>query len=176
MFVFSLLFFNLPSGSPLVCLLPSFPCNFVIMILTSKVLFFLILSIRKTGIIKTSSFLFQDKNGQQKAGVHVSKLHVHRLLTIPLYYFTNASVSLAIASSSLVGITSTLTLEPGAEITIYCPLFELASSSISIPRNARYPHTFFLVILSFSPTPAVNAMASTPLIAAAYAPTYLATR
>ena len=105
MFVFSLLFFNLPSGSPLVCLLPSFPCNFVIMILTSKVLFFLILSIRKTGIIKTSSFLFQDKNGQQKAGVHVSKLHVHRLLTIPLYYFTNASVSLAIASSSLVGIT-----------------------------------------------------------------------
>ena len=36
-------------------------------------------------------------------------------------YFTNASVSLAIASSSLVGITSTLTLESGVEITISCP-------------------------------------------------------
>lgn len=49
-------------------------------------------------------------------------------------YFTRARVSLAIASSSFVGITITLTLESGVEITISFPLTLLASSSILMPR------------------------------------------
>ena len=49
-------------------------------------------------------------------------------------YFTRARVSLAIASSSFVGITITLTLESGVEITISFPLTLLTSSSILMPR------------------------------------------
>ena len=55
-------------------------------------------------------------------------------LNCTLNYFTRAKVSLAIASSSFVGITITLTLESGVEITISFPLTLLASSSILMPR------------------------------------------
>lgn len=49
-------------------------------------------------------------------------------------YFTSARVSLAIANSSLVGISITLTLESRVEITRFSPLTLFASSSSSTPR------------------------------------------
>ena len=61
------------------------------------------------------------------------------LINVPVKndYFTSATVSLQIASSSFVGITATLTLESAVEITISSPRFPLASSSIAIPRYPR---------------------------------------
>ena len=53
------------------------------------------------------------------------------------YYFylpTMSRVSRAMTSSSLVGMTKTLTLLSGVEIMISSPRLEFASSSISTPR------------------------------------------
>ena len=50
------------------------------------------------------------------------------------YLLTPATVSLAIASSSFVGITYTVTLELSVEILISSPFLSFAESSISIPR------------------------------------------
>ena len=52
-------------------------------------------------------------------------------------YFVSLRVSLAIASSSLVGISITFTLESAAEITLLSPRTLLASSSILTPRYQR---------------------------------------
>lgn len=53
------------------------------------------------------------------------------------FYFTRATVSLQIASSSFVGITATLTLESGVEITVSSPRFLFASVSMEIPRYLK---------------------------------------
>ena len=50
------------------------------------------------------------------------------------YFPVNATVSRAIASSSLVGMHNTATLEPGVEITFSSPRTWFAASSISTPR------------------------------------------
>ena len=82
-------------------------------------------------------------------------------------YLTNANVSLAIASSSLVGITQSLTFESAVEIMPSTPqAFSEAASSSLTPRNPRYFQTIGLNHAAFSPTPAVNVIASTPFIAA----------
>ena len=61
-----------------------------------------------------------------------------------IYYISfprSVLISLAIASSSLVGITQTLTLESGVEITAGSPcVFALTSSSIVIPKSVSYTH------------------------------------
>ena len=75
-------------------------------------------------------------------------------------------VSRAITSSSFVGITNTFTLLSGVEMQISSPLLELASSSISTPRYLKYSAMEDLMDLLFSPTPAVNTIASTPFMAA----------
>ena len=75
-------------------------------------------------------------------------------------------VSRAITSSSLVGITKTLTLESGVEIIISSPRLEFASLSIFTPRYQKYSDIAAREALLFSPTPAVKMMASTPFIAA----------
>ncbi len=73
-------------------------------------------------------------------------------------------------SSSFVGMSSTLTLESAAEITRSSPRTLLASSSIFTPMNSRPEAIAMRWLALFSPTPAVKMMASTPPIAAAYAP------
>jgi len=78
-----------------------------------------------------------------------------------------SAVSRAIASSSLVGITSTLVPFPGLEMIISSPRLWLASSSREIPRNERLSHTMSRIMGLFSPNPAVKQMASTPSISAA---------
>ena len=50
---------------------------------------------------------------------------------------TMAAVSMAIMSSSLVGISRTFTLESAAEITVSLPRVLLASASIFTPMNSR---------------------------------------
>ena len=87
---------------------------------------------------------------------------------------TNAAVWRAISSSSLVGITSTVTSDEGAEITGPPAVFEAESNltpSRSSPSSDRARTTG-----SFSPTPAVNAIASQPPSTAMYAPTYFRIR
>ena len=83
-----------------------------------------------------------------------------------MIYFVSANVSLAIASSSFVGINITHTFESGVEITVSSPRLELAASSNLTPRYPRYSQTSFLTSPQFSQTPAVNAIPSTPFIAA----------
>ena len=55
-------------------------------------------------------------------------------LTVFLCFYTRATVSRQIASSSFVGITATFTLESGVEITISSPLCPFASLSSVTPR------------------------------------------
>ena len=78
-----------------------------------------------------------------------------------------AAVSWAIMSSSSVGMSSTFTLESAAEMTVSLPRTLLAAASIFTPMNSRPEAMFMRVLASFSPTPAVNTMASTPPMAAA---------
>ena len=78
-----------------------------------------------------------------------------------------AAVSWAIISSSSVGMRRTFTLESGAEITVSLPRTLLAAASIFTPMNSSPEATAMRVLPSFSPTPAVNTMASTPPMAAA---------
>ena len=56
-----------------------------------------------------------------------------------LSYFTRAAVSMAIMSSSLVGMSRTFTLESAAEITASSPRTLLAASSIFTPMNSSPP-------------------------------------
>ena len=82
-------------------------------------------------------------------------------------YFTNANVSLAIANSSFVGTTQSFTLESAVEIIISSPTaFSLAASSYFTPKYPKYWQIIGLNHAAFSPTPAVNVIASTPFIAA----------
>ena len=74
---------------------------------------------------------------------------------------------MAIMSSSSVGMSSTFTLESAAETTASWPRVLLASASIFTPMNSRPEAMAIRVTASFSPTPAVNTMASTPPMAAA---------
>ena len=83
---------------------------------------------------------------------------------------TREAVSMAIISSSLVGMSRTLTLESVAEITRSSPRTLLASSSIFTPMYSRPDAICIRSSASFSPTPAVKMMASTPPMTAAYAP------
>ena len=83
------------------------------------------------------------------------------------YLPTISAVSMAIMSSSSVGMSSTYTLESAEEMTVSLPRTLLASASIFTPMNSRPEATAMRVAASFSPTPAVNTMASTPPMAAA---------
>ena len=60
-------------------------------------------------------------------GSDVQNRHVDHQATMSL-------VSRAMTSSSLVGMTKTLTLESGVEIMMSSPRLELATGSISTPR------------------------------------------
>ena len=61
-------------------------------------------------------------------------------------------------------------------LCIYCnsKISKIAADFCSY--KCTYSSTFALTIVVFSPIPAVNAIASTPFIAATYAPIYFATR
>ena len=80
-------------------------------------------------------------------------------------YFKSASVSLAIASSSFVGITNTLTFEPG-----FCELSLCSSQPVIflfVKINSEIAeiaaHLLPYVIIILSPIPAVNTISSTPI-------------
>ena len=74
---------------------------------------------------------------------------------------------MAIMSSSSVGMSSTFTLESAEEMTVSLPRTSLAAGSSFTPIYSRPSHTMARMPLSFSPTPAVKIMASTPPMAAA---------
>ena len=76
-------------------------------------------------------------------------------------------MSRAIISSSLVGMSSTFTLESMAEMMASLPRTLLASGSILMPMNSRPEAMAMRCAASFSPTPAVKITASTPPMAAA---------
>ena len=76
-------------------------------------------------------------------------------------------MSLAIINSSLVGITHTLTLESEVEIIPSLPMVsKFAFSSSVIPRNCKRETILPRINFAFSPTPAQNEIASTPVNAA----------
>ena len=79
------------------------------------------------------------------------------------------------ASSSLVGTHSSATVLSEVEITRSSPRTVFFSGSSWAPRYPNYFAISARPAILFSPTPAVNAIASTPFIAAAYAPMYFAT-
>lgn len=58
----------------------------------------------------------------------------HPIPSAKVQPYTSLTVSLAIASSSFVGITITVVLLSGVEITISSPRFAFASRSRRIPR------------------------------------------
>ena len=68
--------------------------------------------------------------------IHIPSRFVNRIsqFFVKFFYFTSATVSRQIASSSFVGITATFTLESAAEITQLSPLFAFASASRVMPR------------------------------------------
>src|SRR5450759_5743705 len=75
----------------------------------------------------------------------------------------------ATINSSLVASASTVTRAPSADTTRSPPPAFFAPSS-SIPRNSSPAQHFSRSRAEFSPIPPVNATASSPPIAAAYAP------
>ena len=82
-------------------------------------------------------------------------------------YLVSAAVSCAIMSSSLVGMTQTVTLESGVEITTSSPRSLFFSGSSLTPRYSRPSQIDARMEPEFSPTPAVKTMQSTPPSAAA---------
>ena len=78
-----------------------------------------------------------------------------------------ASVSRAIISSSLVGMTQTVTLESSAEMMASLPRVLFFSGSSLTPRNSRPSQMRARMEAEFSPTPAVNTRQSSPPRAAA---------
>ena len=82
-------------------------------------------------------------------------------------YLVSAAVSCAIMSSSLVGMTQTVTLESDVEITTSSPRSLFFSGSSLTPRYSRPSQMDARMEPEFSPTPAVKTMQSTPPRAAA---------
>src|SRR5262245_27510895 len=76
---------------------------------------------------------------------------------------------LATTNSSFVESASTATGAPSAGTT-RSPLAALRSELIRTPRNSSPAQHFSRSLAEFSPIPPVNAIASSPPIAAAYAP------
>ena len=70
-------------------------------------------------------------------------------------------------SSSLVGMTQTVTLESGVEMMTSSPRSLFFSASSLTPRYSRPSQMDARMELEFSPTPAVKTMQSTPPSAAA---------
>ncbi len=67
--------------------------------------------------------------------IHITYMNVKQFFLFrPGTYFASLNVSLAIASSSFVGISITFTLESAVEITLLSPRTLLASSSMVTPR------------------------------------------
>ena len=74
---------------------------------------------------------------------------------------TSLAVSLAITSSSFVGISMIVTSESSVEMIV--SLLWFLSGSILKPRFVRPSQMSALTVASFSPMPAVNTRASAPL-------------
>lgn len=79
------------------------------------------------------TFLYAAQHEHPVKSAHAVQISLCSALSAQVY-FTRAIVSLAIASSSLVGTTNTLTLESGVEISLSTPLQLLSSSSMATPR------------------------------------------
>ena len=88
-------------------------------------------------------------------------------------FYKSSTVSLAITSSSLVGMIRTLTFEDLAEISRIEPSFlALLAFALNLtPKNSSPLHTSSLTVGVFSPIPAVKTMQLSQPITAAYAPT-----
>ena len=99
---------------------------------------------RSASVVKVFFSFFNT--GFRSIRISISYSHFsHYTYTVPVcqqvfqffvkfFYFTSATVSRQIASSSLVGITATFTLESAVEITRSSPLWLFSSLSSFTPR------------------------------------------
>ena len=90
--------------------------------------------------------------------------------------YSRMTVAVSGDEASLIQIKKQLNkLEDVVDIFCSSPRISFLVSSISIPMNERSIVDTLLTYGLFSPIPAVNAIASRPPIAAAYAPIYFLT-
>ena len=77
-------------------------------------------------------------------------------------YLQSSAVSCAIISSSLVGMTQTVTLESAAEMIASSPRVLFFSGSSLMPRYSRPSQMEARIVAEFSPPPAVKTRQSRP--------------